>query len=126
MVRYFKEEKEEYDEHLKEIKEQYNQEFDIKKTLESKANNITTISGTVAGLFFGLGQFLIGKLIEINYGLLGYIILLFILGIVANIASIMSSIWAWKEKNYYYVLNNRVRIRTDIAKFYRISSDEAT
>ena len=44
--------------HLTEIKEQYNQEFDIKKTLESKANNITTISGTVAGLFFGLGQFL--------------------------------------------------------------------
>ena len=57
---------------------------------------------------------------------MGYIILLFILGIVANIASIISSIWAWKEKNYYYVLNNRVRIRTDIARFYQRSSDEAT
>ena len=98
-----------------EIKDQYNQEFDIKKTLETKANNITTISGTVAGLFFGFGQFLIGKLIDIHYDRLWDVILLLIVGISLNIVTIAYSMMAWKEKNYYYILNGEVKRRKDIA-----------
>ena len=37
---------------LRELKLEYDRQFEIKRDLESKANNIMTISGTVATLLF--------------------------------------------------------------------------
>ena len=59
-------------------KEQYDEQFDRKKTLEGKANNITTIAGTVATLLFGLGQLTVGKLIDLHYASLSQVVLILI------------------------------------------------
>jgi hypothetical protein len=40
-----------------ELKSLYNQQWDAKKTLESKANNIITIAGTIITLLFGFSTF---------------------------------------------------------------------
>jgi hypothetical protein len=53
---------------FEEVKQQYNNEFARKGTLETKANNIITIAGTIATLLFGFGTFLVDKLGS-KYGL---------------------------------------------------------
>jgi hypothetical protein len=52
---------------LETLKEGYKLEFEIKQTLENKANNLTMVSGTVAALLFGSGQLFIGILVQYNY-----------------------------------------------------------
>lgn len=51
------------------MKHRYNEEFARKDTLETKANNIITIAGTIATLLFGFGTFLVDKLGS-KYGLI--------------------------------------------------------
>jgi hypothetical protein len=44
---------------FQELKDQYQKILDIKNTLEGKANNLLTISGTVGTLLFGFGTFFV-------------------------------------------------------------------
>lgn len=89
---------------LKEAKDQYSLELDRKKTLEGKANNITTISGTVAVLLFGLGQFLIDKLANLHYAFLPGIIFFLLLGSSLSVVAILLSLYGFRVSDYYYVI----------------------
>jgi hypothetical protein len=97
------------DEILEDVKDLSNQEFDRKKTLEGKANNITTIAGTVATLLFGFGQFLVGKLIDLNYShdIIFNFISILILGVAGCVIAIIFSVLAFSVQHYDIVAGNR-------------------
>jgi hypothetical protein len=88
---------------LEEVKQQYNNEFARKGTLETKANNMITIAGTIATLLFGFGTFLIDKLGS-KYGLILPISLALAVGIVLIIISMIFSIWVSRIQRYKYVI----------------------
>jgi hypothetical protein len=88
---------------LQELKEQYEKEFEIKDDLESKGNNLLTISGVVATLLFGFGSFMVDKF-DATYDMLTPVTILLIIGIVGNIISIFWSVISFKISLYKYVM----------------------
>jgi hypothetical protein len=88
---------------LQELKSQYDKEFDLKSTLEGKANYLLTIAGVVSTLLFGFGTFLIDNL-NTNYPFLSHISTLIIAGVAINIVSILFSVLSFKIQPYRYVM----------------------
>ena len=88
---------------FEELKSQYDKEFDLKNTLEGKANYLLTIAGVVSTLLFGFGTFLIDNL-DTNYSPLPVISILIILGVAINIVSILFSVLSFKIQPYCYVI----------------------
>ena len=88
---------------LQELKSQYDKEFDLKNTIESKANYLLTIAGVVSILLFGFGTFLIDN-INTSYPPLPYISSLIILGVAINIVSILFSVLSFRIQPYRYVM----------------------
>lgn len=88
-----------------EMKEHYNNQFEIKNTLESKANNMVTISGTVATLLFGFGTFLLDKLVALKYPLIAPIRAVLAIGIIANIISIVLSLRSSRTQTWSLTVN---------------------
>jgi preprotein translocase subunit SecY len=89
---------------LEEVKQQYNNEFARKGTLETKANNTITIAGTIATLLFGFGTFLVDKL-STKYGLISPISILLLAAVVSIIISIVFSVWASRTQKYRYAIS---------------------
>jgi hypothetical protein len=90
-------------EFLEELKKQYDRVFEIKKDLESKANNIMTVSGTVGTLLFGFGVFLVDKLGH-TYALIIPISILLIVGIAADIVALSLSARAFGIMQYRFAI----------------------
>jgi hypothetical protein len=88
---------------LQELKSQYDKEFDLKNTLEGKANYLLTIAGVVSTLLFGFGTFLIDNL-DTSYPFLSYITTLITLGVAINIVSVLFSVLSFKIQPYRYVM----------------------
>ena len=92
-------------EHLEELlKNRYEQEFQRKETLDSKANNMMTIASTVATLYSGFGVALVTQLFKIALQLSTPVILLLI-GIVILLGSIFLSTRAYMLREYEYAFN---------------------
>lgn len=99
-----------------ELKMQYNIELDNKKNLETKANGIISISGTVAALLFGFGTFLINKLGP-SYDYFSFVVIMLMLSISSVVVSIVLSIAASRIQEYYVAMdhtpfyqNNEIKI----------------
>lgn len=97
---------------LQQLKDQYKMIFDIKTSLENKANNIISISGTVAALLFGFGIFLIDKLGP-TYQLTSYVSFILIVSIGGSVLAILLSIWSFKIQPYSYVFQPKIFFNTD-------------
>lgn len=91
---------------LETLKDHYKEQFDRKGTLENKANNMTSVSGVVAALLFGFGQFLIEKLTALSYEGLSYIIGILLIGILASLTSIILSVLGYRVQDYFYVIGH--------------------
>jgi hypothetical protein len=74
---------------VEELRMAYQQEWDLKDKLESKAGRFITISGTVATLLFGFGAFIIQNVTDPNYEFLPWFTQILIGTIIANIVSIL-------------------------------------
>jgi len=88
---------------LEELKSQYKQEFELKSTLENKANYLLIAAGVTMSLLFSFGAELTGSL-NFNYQYLSIVIGLLMLGVITNGASVLFSILGFSLKPYRYTL----------------------
>lgn len=87
------------------LKEQYDLELLVKEKLETKANNMTTISGVAATLIFGFAQLFISKLAGVNpYQNLNYVNGLLGTALVFSSGAVLLSVLAWRIQEYSYVV----------------------
>lgn len=84
---------------VEELRKSYDKGWDIKNTLESKANNIMTISGTVAALLFGFGALFL-KNLHPDYAFLSGFVGLLIAGILASVAAIVLCSLSFRLQRY--------------------------
>ncbi len=85
---------------LDELKTQYEKEFELKRTLETKANYNLVPAGVVVGLLFGFGATVLNSIDAVpNISLVIYSLLV---GIILFVVSILFSVLALRIKIYYY------------------------
>lgn len=87
-------------EFLNELKEQYNKEFELKNTLETKANYNLVASGVVVTLLFGFGATLLNTSNPVPYLL--PIVSIVLAGVILFVVSILFSIFTLRIKQYQY------------------------
>lgn len=88
---------------LEELKSQYKQEFELKSTLENKANYLLIAAGVTLSFLFSFGVELIGELNQ-NYEYLTVVIGFLMLGIITNGISILFSVLGVAPTLYRYAL----------------------
>ena len=88
---------------LAELKSHYDKEFELKNTLESKANYILAAAGIVVTLLFSFGSPIIEKLAQHSEVFLTARVLL-ITGISANVLAILCSVLAFRITLYKYAM----------------------
>jgi len=81
------------------LRRAYDNGWDVKNTLESKANNIMTISGTVAALLFGFGALFL-KNLHPDYVFLSGFVGLLIAGIIASVVAIVLCSLSFRLQRY--------------------------
>ena len=86
---------------LEELRRQYDTQFDLKNSLESKSSYLITVCGIIIPLLFGFGSFLIERIDKSYYYLLPLEILIF-LAISLNLAAIIFLVQAFRIKQYRY------------------------
>jgi len=91
------------DQFLGELKSQYKQEFELKSTLENKANYLLIAAGVTLSLLFSFGVELIGELNQ-NYEYLTIVIGFVMLGVITNGISILFSVLGFAPTLYRYTL----------------------
>ena len=88
---------------LAEIKSQFKNDLDSRKTLDNKANTMITVASGVSTLLIAIGTFLITRIVEktdvysISIGLLAA-------GIIAAAFGILSFIVSYSVRNYTYAV----------------------
>jgi hypothetical protein len=92
---------------LEELKSHYKQEFELKSTLENKANYLLIAAGVTMTLLFSFGSTLIGNL-NLNYQYLYYVISFLLLGIITNGISILFAVLAFTIKPYRFVFPHNI------------------
>jgi hypothetical protein len=90
---------------VEELRMQYEKEFELKSSLESRASNIITASGTIAGFLLVFGTFLLGGLDKSSI-LSGYVTGSLIGGIATAMTAISFSIYASFLRKYSYALGD--------------------
>jgi hypothetical protein len=88
---------------LEELKSQYKQEFELKSTLENKANYLLIAAGVTMSLLFTFGAQLTGSL-NSNYEYVLVVVALLMLGVITNGISVLFSILGFSLKPYRYTL----------------------
>jgi hypothetical protein len=84
---------------VEELRNSYQKGWEVKATLETKANNIITISGTVATLLFGFGSLFLESL-NPDYQLLSVFIGLLMIGIIASVIAIICGGLSFRIRTY--------------------------
>jgi hypothetical protein len=90
-------------EFLDEIKSHYKIELETQQNLDNKISSLMATSGTVTGLLFGFGTFLVTKIL-LNYEFLYFSIASLIIAILANLVSFILCMLAYKIKNYFFIM----------------------
>jgi hypothetical protein len=108
---------------LDEVKAQYSREFESQEVMDGKASTMMATAGTVTGLLFGFGTFLVTK-IDPTYGLLYFAIISLLAAIITNIFCVLMCIKAYYVRDYYFVARNKSLLKKDI-NFYTAKEIEA-
>lgn len=93
------------DQFIEHLKSQYDKEFEIRQNLDNKANNMIATAGTVTGLLFGFGTFLVTN-IDRNYIFLNYAMISLIVAIIATIVSVFLSMISSRIRTYNFVMKH--------------------
>lgn len=94
------------DEFLKELRLQFDRLIDVKERLDNKANNMMTMSGTVATILMGIGVFIV-KSVNCVSSLLVVMLSIFAIGISFLIASIILNIIAHRLRTQDYPMGSK-------------------
>ena len=119
---------------LDELKSQYKQEFELKFTLENKANYLLIAAGVTLSLLFSFGVELTDKLTH-DYEYLSLVIGFLMLGAITNGISILFSILGFAPMLYRYTLpynrffikdptNNKFKFNDKVIGEYRDGAGE--
>jgi len=100
---------------VEELKEHYDLQFSLKETLESKANNMTTVAGVVATLLFGFGQLFVTNLAAIQYEGIQNITAILLIGCLASLGAVFFSVLGWRIQNYFFVVGSKAIAKPSIA-----------
>jgi hypothetical protein len=100
---------------VEELKDHYQLALDLKGTLESKANNMTTVAGVVAALLLGFGQLFVTNLTELQYEGIQYIIAILLAGCITSLGAVLCSVLGWRIQNYYFVVGSEAISKPSIA-----------
>jgi hypothetical protein len=90
---------------LDELKSQYQQEFELKSSLENKANYLLIAAGVTMSLLFSFGVELTGNLNK-EYQYLSFVVGFLILGVVTNVISVLFSVLGFSIKPYRYTIHH--------------------
>lgn len=82
---------------------EYQKEFETARHIDNKSSNMLAAAGTVTGLLFGFGTFLVSNL-DPNYQYVYHAIILLVIAIVTNIVSVFLCVFAFKMLRYEYVI----------------------
>jgi ABC-type branched-subunit amino acid transport system permease subunit len=100
---------------VEELKNHYELVLNLKATLESKANNMTTVAGVVATLLLGFGELFLSNLTAKNYQGVQYITFILLAGCLASLLAVLFSVLAWRIQNYYFVVGSQPIPKPSIA-----------
>ena len=76
---------------LDELRSEYDKEFELKFSLENKANYILIAAGVTMSLLFSFGSVLVDKL-NADYQYLTFVVVFLMIGVVTNGISVLFSI----------------------------------
>lgn len=88
---------------LDELKSEYDKEFELKSSLENKANYILIAAGVIMSLLFSFGAVLVDKL-NADYQYLIFVVVFLMIGVVTNGISVLFSVLGFSIKPYRYPL----------------------
>jgi hypothetical protein len=88
---------------LDELKSEYDKEFELKSSLENKANYILIAAGVTMSLLSNFGAVLVDKL-NADYQYLIFVVVFLMTGVVTNGISVLFSVLGFSIKPYRYPL----------------------
>jgi hypothetical protein len=106
---------------LEEVRRRYDSIHDLRKSIESKANSMISVSGTLVGLFFGFGYFIVQNLGP-EFVHIDIVAALLIIGISCTIIALLFSLYAYKVKKYLFVLPGGTFFDEEGEKTYTVES----
>ena len=89
------------DDFLTELKSQFQNEIDLRKTLDSKANTMITISSGISTLLIAIGTFLVSRIVDKNI-YYGVSIAILATGIISAVIAILFFIQSYAIRKYKY------------------------
>ena len=92
---------------LEELKSQYKQEFELKSTLENKANYLLIAAGVTMTLLFSFSP-TIFTYVKPDYQYFHYVIIFLFIGILSNGLSVLFSVLAFAIKPYRYAMTHDI------------------
>jgi|GEM_PF-462488 len=95
-----------------ELKSEYNKEFELKTTLENKANYLLIAAGVTMSLLFSFGAVLVDK-INSDYQFLILVVLFLLISVVTNGISVLFSVLGFSIMPYRYTLPSHVFYNDD-------------
>jgi hypothetical protein len=99
------------EEFLNELKAQYEKEFELKNSLENKANYLLVASGVVAGLLFSFGANLSEEFSISTYFV--FIIVSLVVGTSLFVIAILCSAYALRIRPYRYATLHKIFYNSD-------------
>jgi hypothetical protein len=100
------------DKFLEELKSQYARDLENKNQLDSKANNMVTMSSAISTLLIGIGTFLVSRLSSQTWVFSLGIVLLFI-GVISSGIAIMFFLFSLKIRSFAVPFDSRGYIKLD-------------
>ena len=97
---------------LDELKSEYDREFELKASLENKANYVLIAAGVSLSLLFNFGSMLVGNLTS-DYKYLNIVLVFLMISIVANGTSVLFSVFGFSIRQYRYPLPYQAFFRED-------------
>jgi hypothetical protein len=108
---------------LDELKSEYDREFELKSSLENKANYILIAAGVTLSLLFSFGSMMVGTLTS-NYEYLNLVIVSLMIGVVTNGISVLFSVLGFSIKHYGYPFPYHVFFKDDPSNNKLVFNDE--
>lgn len=114
---------------LTELKDQFNRNIELKERLDTKANNMIGMSGTIATLFMGFGVFLISDIVFTKNVILPiFASVILIAEVLLTVCTIKHALDSYKLREYVHPIifepfYNGNEIRDDVLNQFQSATD---
>lgn len=104
---------------LNELRLQLERVIDLRKNVDSKTNNMITISGSIATLNIAIGTFLISRIQDYNLFYFGSILILGV-GIILSVVGMWKFLSSYNLRDYHYPIGYDFFFKKDIYQKQRV------